>query len=404
MKDSFCPVPWVNFSLDTDGSIRPCCKFKHRTNPSEYQFPLLGPEKSLEEVWNSDSMVDLRQAFLNGEKPSDCSACYEEEQAGMESLRQTFMLFRKIPETDFTNLRPAAPLALDLKLSNHCNLKCRICGPIASNSLLMELREMKRLEPEYEANRAYYRSKKITGKESSLVQFNKWLHSVVHVEIYGGEPFLCPESLEVEKLIIESGRQSEISMIYNTNISIFSEERVKNWQHFRRVQLNLSLDDIDQRLHYQRFPSDWELVKKNLASYHAFSYPNVQFYIYCSVSMYNIWHLDEFVRYCSQQYPKFIIIMNIVHDTRLRVTSLPLFAKLMVEKKLRRLLDDKENGNCTADQIEAVINFMNLPGSPDHLREFFRDVTLFDKKREQDFRKVFPEYAGVLTLSSAMEP
>src|SRR4051812_2511989 len=134
---SICPVPWINLSLDVDGTSRPCCKFDHASDRSPYQLANL-KDGTLQEVWNSEGMVKLRRDFRDGIKPDECATCWREEDAGTKSYRQTFQDGRTAAAINFDDLTPPAPVTLDVKLTNVCNLKCRICGPVASSLWLKE--------------------------------------------------------------------------------------------------------------------------------------------------------------------------------------------------------------------------------------------------------------------------
>ena len=127
VPSTICPLPWLNLSLDVDGSSRPCCKFAHQSANSPYQMANLA-ESSLDEVWDGEGMQQLRADFRAGIQPQQCSSCWDEEAAGIRSFRQTYHDDRGITtRPDYNGVPPTQPVALDLKLSNACNLRCRIC-------------------------------------------------------------------------------------------------------------------------------------------------------------------------------------------------------------------------------------------------------------------------------------
>ena len=87
-------------------------------------------------------MKSLRQAFLDGKKPSTCNKCWSVEQAGRKSKRilaydmlEYTKVFNKI---DYEDINPKTIQFLDLKLGNICNLKCRICGSWSSSKWAQE--------------------------------------------------------------------------------------------------------------------------------------------------------------------------------------------------------------------------------------------------------------------------
>ncbi len=130
-------------------------------------------EQTIEGLWHSEGMVKLRQQFRLGAKPVECANCWREEEAGIVSYRQEFLIGRvDNPEIDYSTDFPSAPKTLDLKMSNVCNLKCRICGPISSSLWLNETVEF---EPDsrafLESKKEFLLGNKITKNEVNLATF-----------------------------------------------------------------------------------------------------------------------------------------------------------------------------------------------------------------------------------------
>ena len=124
-------MPWHSICLSANGDIKPCCQFTNKGRPPNTEHP------TIMENWNSQRMQDLRQAFLNGEKPADCNSCWEREAQIGHSRRiwfdEKFEKYITKPTTDLVVEEPQIVQA-DINLSNVCNLKCRMCGSWASNS------------------------------------------------------------------------------------------------------------------------------------------------------------------------------------------------------------------------------------------------------------------------------
>src|SRR4051794_19666563 len=111
---TICPLPWVNLSMDVNGSSRPCCKFAQPSPDSAYQLTNL-QDGTLEEVWNGPAMQQLRRDFRAGEQPVECSSCWNEEAAGIPSFRQTYLADRGISAVpDYEDPTPDHPAGLDL--------------------------------------------------------------------------------------------------------------------------------------------------------------------------------------------------------------------------------------------------------------------------------------------------
>lgn len=388
LPETLCPVPWINMSLDVNGSFRPCCKFAQ----PEKSTRDLGNLKthSLEKIWNSEGIVQLRRDFLAGSRPKECSACWDEEAAGVRSYRQEFLVGRLDEEIDYGTVEPAAPRTLDLKLSNLCNLKCRICGPVASSTWLNEAVENDPdFEPGIQAERKYFQSNKITGSQENLDTFISWLPQLRHVELFGGEPLLSKENREILDLMAAQGSPEKISLLYNTNITLFSQDMVERWKRFKKVTLCLSLDDIEGRLEYERAPAKWAALSKNILSYASIGAPNIRVVVFCSVSSFNIWYLPELIRWVSENAPQLEIVFNLVHtDPEYSVVHVPEPLKKGI---VTRLLRNPLSGYHA--KLVAIAEFMNSRSSDPNLwRKFLEQADRMDRIRGESFSKVFPEY------------
>jgi len=97
---------------------------------------------TLEEIWNSEYLREVRRGMLRGERISACEHCYRMEESGGTSLRQIANraasesigeMARRVVEENAALADP--PSSLHLWLGNLCNLKCRMCSPIYSSQI-----------------------------------------------------------------------------------------------------------------------------------------------------------------------------------------------------------------------------------------------------------------------------
>ena len=82
IKSNICPLPWTHLEVDVNGSASPCCLYKGTIDNYKVY------DTDLKTIQHSDYMNDLRQRFRNGEKPTGCANCWQEESAGKTSKRQ----------------------------------------------------------------------------------------------------------------------------------------------------------------------------------------------------------------------------------------------------------------------------------------------------------------------------
>lgn len=382
--DTFCTLPWVNLSTDVNGSLRPCCKFAQPHATNEYQLPNM-KEGDLDTLWNDQRFQHLRQAFLDGKKPKECQSCWDEEAAGIPSFRLQWAKDKKIntDNIDFAPIATQGPRAMDLKLNNVCNLKCRICGPQASSTFLKEYQEQYNIKIE---DGAYWLSNKILGTANEEV-IKKWANDLIHLEITGGEPMASPENIKVLELLINSGKASGISVLLNTNGTLYNKKFLDLLVKFKEITLCISVDDLGERLEYERYPTEWATIQDNIKKFIELKSKNSNLFLtLCpTVSVFNVYYLTEYLQWAKSM--DMFTYFNILHYPPSHcIKNLPDDLKSIVSS---RLLEPEFN---------VVKNFLHL-ASDDQLliKEFISKNNELDLFRKQQFKITFGEWGQMIT-------
>jgi radical SAM protein with 4Fe4S-binding SPASM domain len=383
MNNTFCVMPWVNLSTDVNGSLRPCCKFAQPDPRNEYQLPNM-KEGSLDVLWNDERFQNLRQAFLDGKKPKECQSCWDEEAAGVQSFRVQFAEHKKIDLTkiEFTPIAKNGPRALDLKLNNVCNLKCRICGAQASSTFLKEYQERFNIKVE---DGAYWLSNKILGTQNESV-IAEWAKDLVHLEVTGGEPMASPENIKVLELLISAGKSKEITILLNTNGTLYNKRFIDLLLQFKTVTLCISIDDIHERLEYERYPTEWNVIQDNLQKFLKLREENRNLFLtLCpTVSNFNVYYLNEYVAWAKQL--NIHTYYNILHYSPSHsIKNLPDHLKNIVAERL------------TLPEFTEVKRFLLLDRDNDNLiQEFIKTTVELDEYRKQSFEQTFGEWGKLV--------
>ena len=363
-------APWAAISTDVNGSIRPCCRFDQPHKQKEHVMPFM-QDGTLDDLWNSDQMKKLRRAFINGEKPIECRQCWYEEKSGIKSYREELNSFlEKYPHQksryDFTSEESAPPFYIDLKLTNVCNLKCRMCSPMASSLI------QKEQEKEFGfKGDDYWHANKIveTYNEES---FKKWLPNIDYIVFTGGEPFVGKENRDLIQLIIDEGHAERMDLHFNTNGMVMPTAIINMLLQFRNVNLAFSVDDIGNRLNYHRHGADWELIKKNIQKVPTDK--NIRVAIYCTINNYNVWYIEE----AFEEFLK--LTPNVSYDFVYEPGFLsPRWLNKHIKEELIERYKDKEK-------------FENV----DKTLEFHNQIRTLDKIRNENFVEIFPEWAEVV--------
>jgi MoaA/NifB/PqqE/SkfB family radical SAM enzyme len=133
-------MPFNSLEISPDGTCKVCCKIQtdiKKTN-TEY-FNVLND--TIEDIWHSVDLQMLRKKFLKNERPEECRLCWTEEESNIKSLRQQ----TQHGQVDLENPKVTY---LSLKLSNKCNLACRICSPHLSSLWQSQFKKLNlELEP-----------------------------------------------------------------------------------------------------------------------------------------------------------------------------------------------------------------------------------------------------------------
>ncbi len=369
--NKFCPAPWVNLSTDVNGSLRPCCRFAQPQHQTEHKMPFMtdGP---LDKLWTGPAFTKLRQAFLDGEEPKECSWCWDEEKAGVSSYRQNLIKYHPHihKKVDFDN--PEQPLVIDFKLSNVCNFKCRMCTPMASSLIAKEMG----------IKQPYWLENKIFGTDNEDI-FKRWLPEIEKIEMTGGEPLVNSENRKMLEYMVASGDCKHIDLQITTNCSIYSDEFASLLKEFRMVNIALSIDDLGPRLEYARHGAKWPVIESNMRKWDSnFAFVTV----YCTVNNYNIWYLAQILDYFQGEIGK--VSLGILHEPEyLSIKYLP-----------REVKNEIVTRYALMPELDVVTDFLeSTMGEDDHrLQEFLIETRKLDKTRGEFFETTFPEWVDVL--------
>lgn len=135
-RDTFCALPFEHLCIATEGTAKICCV--SRDYVLQDNAPMTLYRHSVDEIWNSPYMRDVRRAMLDNQPLRECEVCYANEQAAGQSYRTNEGLApRRGKAIDRQALRDAGerngyrvdakPSFIKLELGNLCNLKCRMC-------------------------------------------------------------------------------------------------------------------------------------------------------------------------------------------------------------------------------------------------------------------------------------
>ena len=393
IKSNICLAPWMAIETRPDGAYKPCCVYKDElTDPKGKKYTT--KEHSITEVMNSKSMNDLRNRFLAGQKPSACDSCWKQEAAGNTSKRQHMWVKASTQGQLHIKKNIVAPVFIDFKLGNICNLKCRICSPISSS---IWANEMAKFDPDRKKYWTQYNKDGLWPRQKNKFYEDlvEQIDSVRFFEITGGEPLMIKEQFQVLQRCVDMGAAKNIEVHYNTNGTQFPEKELNEiWPHFKRIEIAFSVDDIKQRFEYQRHPAKWDMVNENILKFKNSGLKNLSTQVCTTLNVFNIAYIDELAPYIDQWSPDFWYI-NILHEPKeLDIQQLPADLKKIVTDKLVTTKTRKK-------EIMEAVNYLNSEPLTvmDHYKDLLTSkIKQIDEYRGENFGDTFPLLNNILKI------
>ena len=352
-EKTYCPYAWQHQMIDSDGSYRLCCIADNKIKDADGKLFNVRTN-SLEEVWNSEYMQNIRGDMLTGKKISDCRRCYKDEEVNAYSLRQNALSelkmgvnnhVQKITTDDI--IMPTAPSYYDFRFGNLCNLKCIMCGPHYSTEHQAEFEKfyddivkfppvertnelcVVGINPDTDSGNEWLESlpahggNKIYDWAESIDIFNKIIDTVNRettdtIYLTGGEPTIVRGNYKMLKALVDSGHSKHITIIINTNCTNLNPSFYKLLYQFYSVLLNVSIDGTGDTIEYIRYPSKWKQIDKNLNKIindvNELKLTRFKVSFASVVQMLNAFNLEELIKYylelkSKSKYPNNITIV-----------------------------------------------------------------------------------------------
>jgi organic radical activating enzyme len=444
---SFCVLPWIHLATRPNGDMRICCVANASgADSGEYDVGLVKKENGQPanfahdlptEAFNNDYMKSVRKTMLEGAVPASCTKCFKEEQEGIASkriwetgtwhLQEEIDIKELIAETAEDGTVPYKLQYLDLRLGNTCNLKCIMCSPHDSSQWVID---HKKVYPIFQSPLI----KKQMGWDKKLHN-NFWhenpefweevfdqIPNIKQLYFAGGEPLMIREHRMFLEEIIARGYAKQISLRYNTNGILVDDAIIAIWEQFKKVKVGISLDGIQERGHYIRYPLDWKTVEANLIKLDSAA-DNIQTQVACAVQILNIKHIPDFIKWkVRMNFKKINFDKNAsgqligggligVHllwiPTWLSLRVLPAEDKAEVRALFAELQQwlwdnythDKEFWETNPygwKRWEGILDWMDAEDHTKLLPDFREYITTMDAERKTDFKTVFPELAHLL--------
>lgn len=375
---SFCANPWVlmHDGLNGDTSIcgRNYSKVTSRDNIKNWQTD---PEYTA-----------IRKKMLDGKKIKGCDQCYKLEKEGIRDMRWTdsfdWITRLKLKSIeDFNAIKN--PTYYEIRPSNKCNIKCRMCSEGFSHLIMQENKIIKSNKfHEMRPGEVYLEN----GNSFDKVD----LDTATRVYIAGGEPTVMPEVYQFLRSCIQEGK-TDLELNINTNAVKISEPLFDLFKQFPKLWFTCSMDGTGKVNEYQRWGTN---TNKQIRNIHRLHTNGAGIHFIFVASIYNIHNIGDAMLFFDKEFPYATVQINYAGFTDGILSPWNHPDKDLVLSSLEKA----KSSNCYYHQergskpiVDGLYNhYSNNPKlDKKKLRNFFYYNDTLDKYRNAKLQDFIPE-------------
>ena len=333
MSKTYCPMPFIGSSLQSDGLVLPCGQYM---NVAPYKG------KSITEA--REQMQCIRKTMLDGNHDSGCQ-CPAEEAAGLPSMRQDALA--KFGVQSFGQLK-----TVEIFFDNVCNLKCRMCSSTHSHLWYEEEKELYGV--------TYNPTKYTKSNLSNEIDVTK----LQEIKIYGGEPLQSQDAEVFFKRLLDEATVENLTIEMSTNATLIPQKyTLEVFKRCKNLKVNLSIDGYGKLNEFIRSGCNWESMLKVMDWFHTLideRQDNTLIQVHSALGVYNINLIDELHSFIKQTYPKFnTTVQMIQYPTYLNIQNMPNDYKILIEPFVDEKIKAYMYSNLAKNYFNHFVNYHN---------------------------------------------
>ncbi len=316
-----CILPWIALDRNSDTSnpaFAPCCLYQSQETPKH----------NFNDYWNGEELKKVRQQMREGKKPAGCWKCFNDEDLGKKSMRQSVNESRLSPHADLieksdSNLKP---LQVKLLAGASCNLACRMCVSHVSSKVhkVWETVGLPVKDP--------YKYDETSEK---IIKTNA--ESIRYIDLMGGEPFYNKRIQNLVQWLVDENHAQHITVYVTTNAMLLNDQLIHNLRQFENVVIIVSLDAVGLKHEYIRPGANWDTIIANIEK---LQLNRLNVLIQPVISAINILCLPELIQWCKNR-KLHMTQMSLVHEPEaLHPKNLPNALKPLVDKRFTSFINE----------------------------------------------------------------
>ncbi len=298
---SYCAMPFKEIYGDNAGLYKLCC----HAQPIDWNYTTKNTAPF--DFFLSPEMEEVRNKMLSGEKLDACSVCYKLEETG-ESYRTG--KYAKKYGVDIEHNK----IGLKLRINgSFCNLGCYMCHPYNSSTRRNELKKVFNNPMHQYADKGIEKPLSFKEWNNTVDNVIKNIDKVTYMNITGGEPLQLPGQYKLLDRIPDE-HAKHIKLSYDTNLTELSYKKWSIFDYvdkFEELKLGVSCDHYGKREEWIRYPIDIKKFENNLVKA-----KSIISKLNCTVSLLNIFDLEEIYNYYMDNFGLNTTFMNIVRGPK----------------------------------------------------------------------------------------
>jgi len=244
-KSSFCFAPNNTLRFSATGQVHICCR-------NRYKIVGKYPDNSIDEIWNSNEIAEIRQKLRNYDLSDGCQYC--------EYMLKTknFNFLKSLDYDMFQQKKENIIRKFEFELSNKCNLQCGMCFGELSSSIRKNIEKLPEIPNPYNDEFA-----------SQLIPYWK---NIKRATFAGGEPFLIDIYYKIWEDILNYNPDIEIIIITNGTIL---NDKIKNLIERGKFFFAVSIDSFNKETYENiRLNAYYEKMINNFDYFYKYSVKN----------------------------------------------------------------------------------------------------------------------------------
>lgn len=424
VSPSFCLAKWFNVSIHIPTGQTHSCY-----HPKSHKIPLEEIKIDVSALHNTNYKKEQRKLMLEGERPQECSFCWETEDSGNNLSDRAYRskdiyeegIINEAKQIGFTG--NARPRYVEVNFNQACNFRCTYCSPHLSTAWQQDIERSGAyiLSDRWHNDLTWVKKLNIdNGPENPYLKaFWEWLPDVyptLHTfRMTGGEPLMDKNTFRMFEYV-KNNPKPDLHLSITSNCCPPGDQ----WQKFisglkeitdrdaiDHFMLFCSLDSWGQQAEYIRDGLEFNTLYKNVTQYlresqkhsltfiitfNVLSYPGFFDYIQNILKLRQEYNTDrQLIWWDVPQLssPEWM-------DPRLAPEMI-----VELEKTLEFMKLHKETWNTRfkgfkdfeIDKVQRLIDWIRNSSFNNDvaLKNFYLYFKEHDRRRGTDFNKVFPE-------------